>query len=196
MKLGKLLLAVVGATVLLSALVSSASARNFSVSSQTTTALWSRWDFRGGIEETECEVRLSASFHSRTIAKSSGTLIGYITEATILGCRSLVGWQATINQASLPWHRRYGGFTGTLPRISGQAELVTGAEWTFSGPLGFTCTVRGATLTGTYTISSGTMTAAAISGTSRCDEFFLSLRGSTTDVLDRVGGSRIRMTLI
>ena len=193
MKFSKLLLAVVGATVLLGALVSSASARNFSVSSQTNTALFTRLDFIGGFDTVECEVKISGSFHSRTQVKSVGTLVGYITEATVLRCAR---GSATINQASLPWHRRYAGFAGTLPRITGQTENVSGAEWTIREPVfGITCTVRNATSTGTYTVSSGTVTAAAVSGTSRCGEFSGSLRGSTTNVTNG-SGARITVTLI
>src|SRR5215207_6732433 len=103
MKLSKLLLSVVGTTVLLGALVSSASARNFSISSQTNSALWARLDVRGPFGTIECAVLLAGSFHSRTQTKSIGTLIGYITAGTVQRCPRGGG---TINQASLPWHRR------------------------------------------------------------------------------------------
>jgi len=86
MKLSKLPLAVVGAIVLLGALVSSAGARSLSVSAQTSTALWARMDFSGPFGTVECEIRLSGSFHGRTSAKAVNSLSGYITEARILRC--------------------------------------------------------------------------------------------------------------
>ena len=194
MKFGRLLLAVVGATVLLGALVSSASARNFSISSQTKTMLWTRLDFIGGFDTVECEVKLSGSLHARTLVKSVGTLIGYITEGTVLACRR---GSATLNQASLPWHRRYGGFTGTLPRIAAQTQTVSGLEWTLREPVfGITCTIRreAGTITITLTISSGVLTTASISGTCRCDPYSASISGSTTNVA--VSGARLTVTLI
>jgi hypothetical protein len=195
MKFSKLLLAVVGAAVLLGAFVSSASARNLSISSQTNTALWRRMDFGGGFGTVECEVKLSGSFHTRTIAKTVGLLVGYITEGTILRCAR---GSATINQASLPWHRRYRNFTGTLPNITGQSETVTGAEFTIREPtFGITCTVSrtNSSTIGTYAVSSGTITRAEVSGTSRCGEFEGTLRGGETNVTNGAG-ARITITLI
>ena len=195
MRLIKLLLAVVGATVLLGALVASASARNFEVSSQTTTALWTRMDFTGGFGTVECEVKFSGSYHTRTITKTVNSLIGFITEGTVLRCSR---GSATINQASLPWHRRYRGFTGTLPNIASQSETVTTAEWTVREPtFGITCTVPRATSStiGTYTLSSGTITTAEVTGESPCGSFTGRLRGSTTNVTNGAG-ARITVRLI
>jgi hypothetical protein len=200
MKISKLLLAVVSAAVLLGAIVSSASARNLSSSSQTTTALWRRMDFRGGFGTVECEVKLSGSFHARTIAKSVGSLIGYITEGTILRCAR---GGATINQASLPWHRRYRSFTGTLPNIAGTGETVTGAEWSIREPFGITCTVRAAesSTIGTYGVDSsntatrGTVLEASVSGNSRCSGIEGTLSGTETNVTNG-SGARLTVTLI
>jgi len=195
MKFSKLLLAVVGATVLLGALVASASARNFETSSQTTTGLWRRMDFAGGFGTVECEVKLSGSFHSRTSTKTANSLLGYITEGTVLRCAR---GGATINQASFPWHRRYRGFTGTLPSITGTQETVIGAEWRIREPLfGATCTVSAATSStiGTYTVSGGTVTNAAVSGESSCSGIAGRLSGSETNT-ENGAGARITIRLI
>jgi hypothetical protein len=195
MKFSKLLLVVVGATVLLGALVSSASARNLSTSSQSNAVLWRRVDFSGGFGTVECEVKASGSFHTRTIAKVVA-LVGYITEATILRCARA---GATINQASLPWHRRYKSFTGTLPNITGESETITGLEWTVREPVfGITCTVRRETSSavGSFAISSGTVTRAEISGSDSCGEFSGTFSGTETNALDRTGGARLTITLI
>jgi len=197
MKFSKLLLAVVGATVLLGALVSSASARNLSSSEQIGTTLWRSMRFAGGFETVDCEVRLSGSFHTRTITKTVGSLIGYITEGTILRCSR---GSATINRGSLPWHRRYLEFTGTLPNITGQSETVLGSEFTIREPIfGVTCTVRRETsrTIGTYTISGGVTTSARVSGTSPCGSFTGTLSGLETNVTTTLTGTtRITVTLI
>jgi len=197
MKLSKLLLAVMGATVLLGALVSSASARNLSSSSQTNTALWRRMDFAGGFGTIECEVRISGSLHTRTFTKTVGSLIGYITEGTVLRCAR---GSATINRASMPWHVRYRSFGGTLPIITSKSGTIVGVEFTIREPVfGITCTVRRETSStiGTYTISSGIVTRAAPSGTSRCSEFEATLAGSETNVTTTLTGTtRITITLI
>jgi len=194
MKFSKLLLAIVGATVLLGAMISSASARNLSNSSQTTTALWRRMDFAGGFGTVECEVKLSGSFHSRTSTKTVNSLIGYITEGTVLRC---IRGGATISQTSLPWHRRYRSFSGTLPEISGVSETVSGAEWRIREPtFGAICTVGTESETiGTYSVAARTVTAAAVSGESFCSGLRGRLSGSETNVTNG-SGARLTVTLI
>jgi len=196
MKLSKFILAVVGGTVLLGTLVSSASARNFSASSQTNAALWRRMDVSGSFGIVECEVRLSGSFHSRTSTKTPNTLIGYITEGTVLRCARGGG---TINQASLPWHRRFRNFAGALPNITTFSETIIGAEWNIREPFGVICTVRreNSTSIRTYTIGAGrAITRVDISGTRRCGEFLeLRLSGGETNVTNGAG-ARITVTLI
>ena len=86
MKLGNLLLASVGAAVLLGAFVSSAYARNLSLSSQTDTVLWRSLRLTSPSEPIGCEVKLTGTLHSRTIAQAVNALIGYITEASIIRC--------------------------------------------------------------------------------------------------------------
>jgi hypothetical protein len=61
---------------------------------------------------------MEGSFHTQTIRKVEGALLGYISRASNGACR---GGSATITQTSLPWHITYEGFRGTLPRIT---ELI------------------------------------------------------------------------
>ena len=126
MKLSKLLLATVGATVLLGALVSSASARNVSVSNQFLRSDFRSVTFRAPFGDIICEVRLSGSLHTRTFVKQVGSLIGYITQASLGACAA---GTSTILQATLPWHVRYLGFTGTLPNITSIIVNVIGAAF-------------------------------------------------------------------
>jgi len=199
MKLGKLLLAAVAAAVLLGAFVSSASAGRLSVSEQRNQALFARLRFSGGFGEVSCEVLVSGSFHGRTGTKTVNSLSGYITEATILRCAT---GGATINQASLPWHRRFRSFSGTLPNITATSDTITGAEWSIREPVfGVTCTTRRAesgNLIGTYTLSSGTVARADVSSEgSRCAGIAGTFSGSTTNVVNNLTSrARITVTLI
>ncbi len=194
MKLGKLLLAVVGAAALLSALASSASARNLSFSSQTTTSLFRRLNFSGGIGGTiECEVKLSGSYHSRTIAKVTTTLIGYITEGTVLRCAR---GSATINQGSLPWHRRYNSFAGTLPNITSVREVISGVEWTYREPAGILCTIFGVTSVRNWLINAAQIIGDALSGIGRCGGFFTGTISGEESNVTNGAEARLTVTLI
>ena len=192
---GKLLLAAIGATVLLGALVSSTSARNLSLSTQTRRVTWTRMDFVGGFGTVECEVVLRASFHSRATAKVLNSLVGYVTEGRVSRCRR---GSATINTASFPWHVRYGGYGGTLPNITSVFDRVTGAEWRIREPtFGITCTIDGATSAMGFarTIMAGVLTRLDVSGTCDCDGISGTFSGSTTSI-DNGAGARLTLTLI
>jgi hypothetical protein len=195
MKLSKLLLAVAGATVLLGALVATASAGRLEHSSTDSRATWTHMIFRGGIGNFDCEVRLEGRLHTRSTTKTINSLIGYITAGTVIRCAA---FGVTVNQASLPWHRRFGGFTGTLPNIIGVSETVTGAEWNIREPtFGITCTISRANSSTilSYAVSGGTVASASVSGSSRCGSFEATLAGTTTNVENRAG-ARVTITLI
>jgi hypothetical protein len=195
MGLGKLLLAVATAAVLLGAIIASASARNLERSSTLNRASWSRMDFTGAFGGFECEVVLEGTYHTRSTAKTLGSLLGYITAGNVTRCtRNGV----TINRGSLPWHRRYAGFSGRLPLIAILMETVTGAEFRLRDAFtGITCNVRSETseMVLTYTLSAGTVTRENVSGFNRCGVIELELGGGTTNVDDR-SGNRITVTLI
>jgi len=136
MKLCKLLLAALGASVLLGALVSSASARNLEISNQRIRSTWSSVRFVGGFGEPDCHVTLEGSLHSRTMAKVIGSLIGFITSAILSNC---VNGTATILRETLPWHVRYSGFQGALPNITSLIVHVIGAGFRIRETFGITC---------------------------------------------------------
>jgi hypothetical protein len=78
-----------------------------------------------GAEENRiaCPVTLAGSFHSRTISKVAGSLVGYITGATVQRPCSGIGesWALTRGEGrseTLPWHIFYTKFQGTLPNIT------------------------------------------------------------------------------
>jgi hypothetical protein len=105
------------AAMLLAAALSTASARNLEVSAQGILVSWSRLEFQSNVGTVRCPVTLDGSFHSRTIPKTVNLLIGAISEVRIKR-ESCSGGEALINNATLPWHIQYGGFTGSLPAIT------------------------------------------------------------------------------
>jgi hypothetical protein len=113
-----LLLAVAGAIVCLGTLVSTATARSFQTSSQTWRVTYRAFEIRttSELEAVRCPLTLEGSFHLRTIVKSAGSLIGYVTRATVGVCES--GAAATVLQSTLPWHIQYSSFIGVLARIT------------------------------------------------------------------------------
>jgi hypothetical protein len=124
----KLILTALAASLLLSAMVSTASARNLSVSNQNIRATWTLLEFAVSREvSVRCQVTLEGSFHTRTIAKVADALIGAITRAIVKqeACREGTGsafngverYNGTTTPNTLPWHITYRSFRGTLPNI-------------------------------------------------------------------------------
>ncbi|HEU4702220.1 MAG TPA: hypothetical protein VFS37_07020 [Conexibacter sp.] len=127
-----LLLAMLSTTVLLGSVVGSAGARNISSNSQTFRTVFRELRFEGVFGNIVCKVTLEGSMHARTITKSAGSLIGYITRADLGPCQE---GRATILRESLPWHVRYASFTGTLPTITGIRQTVTGFSYRIQEPI-------------------------------------------------------------
>jgi hypothetical protein len=199
MKLGKLLLAVVGVTVLLGALVSSASASRLSASEGRLRAIWTRMGITGGFGTINCELTLEGSLHSRSIAKTSGTLIGYITGAAI---RNTCGnFQLTVLRETLPWHVTYRSFAGTLPNISGFSTSISGFAMRLrETAFGASCLLlssaeRPVLMTYSRQTATGVLSSATLGGTIPCEPFLLTFEGSSS-TLDNGAGSSITVTLI
>jgi hypothetical protein len=129
-----------------------ASAGRLSVSNKTIRALWSNVEMyvtNPGEEGTQygniCQLTLEGSFHSSTMRKIAGALVGYITRAPIAACRDPDIVVSVLREA-LPWHVRYQGFTGTLPRISGLSVAIVGMSLEFFVAEGLRCLIRSTTL--------------------------------------------------
>jgi hypothetical protein len=115
------------AILVMAVAVGSASARRIESSSQTFTATWNKLTFNDNANvRVECVVALSGSFHSRTISKVSGQLIGYIQSASVTEC---VGGTARADVETLPWHIQYNSFTGILPAITGITLTLVGSKF-------------------------------------------------------------------
>ena len=189
-----MLFVVVGAAVLLGALVGVASARNLSASNQTLRATFNRMNFTGGFGTIECALVFEGSFHARTIAKVVGTLSGFVTRAVVSSCAR---GGATVLSETLPWHIRYRGFTGTLPNINTVSADVSGTAWVIREPFGVTCLSSGGLIIAFNREVGGVVTSATASGTAShsCGgSGTVSGTSSTFTVLNST--TRITLTLI
>jgi hypothetical protein len=113
------------AALVLAIAANAASANRLSTSERNFLIRWSPLTLASTAGSSiRCSVTLDGSFHSSTITKSIGLLIGYINAATIAGTSGngreavCAGGTATVLRETFPWHGQYNGFTGTLPRIA------------------------------------------------------------------------------
>ena len=151
----RLLLISAAAMALLAAAVGGASAGRLSITDRTSRIIWRRWDINSSSGSTvSCTLTMEGSFHSGTIHKRFKALIGHITRAAVNAC---TGGTATVRQETLPWHRTYMGFDGTLPRPTRIRSLFSGLSADVTSG-GVTCGVRtetGNNATGSYVIEAG-----------------------------------------
>jgi hypothetical protein len=137
----RLLLAGLAAALLLSAAVASTHARDLSISNQGIRIVWRSVHLgsTSGIS-MDCPLTLEGRFHSSTVHKTIGALVGSVTRSTIVS-GTCTGGTATINQEALPWHVRYNGFSGILPSITLVLVTLIGAKVSATGA-GATCTTQ------------------------------------------------------
>ncbi|HEX5146187.1 MAG TPA: hypothetical protein VFV85_04125 [Conexibacter sp.] len=120
------------AVVLATAASGGAEAKKLSLSGGASAISWSSLTFSGlgGLITIRCPVSVAGSFHSATIAKVRGSLIGNVTGAILDQSRCTGGTATLLNGTerlpsgstaanTLPWHIIYDSFTGTLPNITG-----------------------------------------------------------------------------
>lgn len=116
------LLLTVSVATLVAVLSGIASASRFSIGEPRFRATYTNFRFYNvGTLEIRCPVTLEGSFHSATIRKLQGALVGFITRASVVSasCTGTGGgtsmrWLTT----RLPWHIKYETFTGMLPNIA------------------------------------------------------------------------------
>lgn len=197
MKFGKTLFAIVGATMLLGALASAASARNLSTSNQTLRASFREVRFTLPFGTVNCSITVEGSFHQRTQAKVAGSLVGYITRGDLGTCSS---GRVTVLRETLPWHIRYSSFSGTLPNITSLRANIIGVSFRISDGIIFCLATTTAAQPAIVTFvreAGGAVTTVELGGTilTSCgsEGAFTSDRGPVT-VLN--SASRITITLI
>ena len=117
------------ATLFLAVAVGSASAGNLSINNQNLRITFNRLEFSAPeFAMIRCPVTVEGSFHTRTIAKVAGSLVGAITRSrvkqeactngTAASFNGVETYNGTTTPNTLPWHLTYEGFTGTLPNIA------------------------------------------------------------------------------
>jgi len=81
-----------------------------------------------------CPLTLSGSFHSATIAKVRGALIGYVGTPQMGTCTGEGGTVTLLLRTGLPWHLTYRDFLGTLPSITGFHLALLGFRMSIEVP--------------------------------------------------------------
>lgn len=199
MRCARPLLAIAAAVSMSFTMLSTASARNLSLSSQTFRATFRELNFSSNFGSYFCMITLEGSFHSRTVSKVSGSLIGSITRAELGSCTF---GSATILRETLPWHIRYRSFTGTLPAISSLVTDLVGFALSIREPnFGVTCLGRSTAETPARLTflreSVGALTSASFGGETPFDcGFNISFSGASTSFTVLNSASRITLTLI
>src|ERR1044072_8852081 len=115
----KLFISVLAAMLLMSLAASNAPASRLSTSNRNIRAVWALITLTAAGAEITCPVTIEGSFHSATLAKRVGLLVGHISRASVRGGMSECLNTGTASISNLPWHITYGGVQGTLPRPSG-----------------------------------------------------------------------------
>jgi hypothetical protein len=122
-----------------------ASASRLSVSNRNIRWTFARYTSNNAGIEISCELTLEGSFHSNTITKVRGTLIGHMNRTSVRsGCSGGWGDMRFLNE-SLPWHITYQSFSGSLPSITAVTVDVIGFSWNYRGLGGGTCLYRSTT---------------------------------------------------
>jgi hypothetical protein len=126
----RLTIPIVSAAILAAA-CGTASATRLATNITHWRAVWASLTFKelGFAGATiRCRVTLEGSFHSRTISKVSGQLVGAVLRA-IVDEPNCTGGKARALSEKLPWHGRYISFSGTLPSINTIKHAVIGAQF-------------------------------------------------------------------
>ncbi len=199
MRCGRTLVAVFAAAALLGICGSAASAARLSMSSQTWRASFSALEFSGIFGAIRCPVTLESSLHASTLAKTAGSLIGYVNRVAIGPCAA-----GSMVVLSLPWHLRYASFSGTLPTITALDATIVGMAISIrEAGIGITCLFR-TTAEQPVTLSvrreaGGALAEPVLGGEIRtgasCGELAGTLRGSG-NVTVSGGSTRVTLTLI
>lgn len=204
----KLLMASALAALALDVGATTSAANRLSVSTRLFRITWRLAEVLGEPfpEPIQCNITVEGSFHSSTMTKSEGLLIGHVSRASVAPCQH---GNLTINQEALPWHVRYRGFTGALPSIAGVILGFIGFKYTLHDEAtGLTCVTSSTALhpfIATMDVSLGVIEQLRIVETAPIPlsgQFFCEVSGNSVfsgSGLVRLLGStttKIRLTLI
>lgn len=127
------LLAAFISALLLATAVGAASANRLGLGEAGFRIVWSPMSSVPSFGSTvRCPVTLVGSFHSRTINKTTGSLIGYVNTVTVGTCEA---GTARANIETLPWHLQYSGFAGTLPSIESITHVLIRSSFEIQGEI-------------------------------------------------------------
>jgi len=186
-KSSKPLLAVLGAIVVLGMLTGAASAGRLSINREFIAPGWTTASFTGGFGTVECELVLISSFHTRTITKTTGSLVGFIVGAEIPRCRR---GSATLLVETLPWHVRYFSFSGTLPGITRVSTQIIGFALQIREPtFGILCLARSTEAEpafAVYNVSFGRISSVSLGGGIRTSCGSAGALSGTSAIIERV----------
>jgi hypothetical protein len=145
------LTAITAAILLLTAIATNATAGRLSTTEQSFRNTFTSLEFTAG-STIRCRVTLEGSFHSRTIPKVRGLLVGAITRAIVAHpCTGGEVWADNGSEVQplgvapqrLPYHMTYDSFVGTLPAITAVALALSRASFVLQATiLGLTCRGR------------------------------------------------------
>lgn len=206
-------LAALAAGLVLAVSIGTAFARRLQFSELFYRAVWvnlTAIPSEGGFNESTCAVTMEGSFHSRTISKVSGALIGYVTRVTYgHPCISEDAWalngierQNGVTVANtLPWHERYVGFLNVLPLITGMRTAVVGLSVLYRLGGLFNCLYKSTTASPAFFLDffeRGSAEEEAgpvpfLSGTTNCPA---SMRFTGTGTLTNLAGGAITLSLV
>ena len=147
----KLGLTALVAAFLLASAVSTASARNLSVSEQSFRVSWASLEFNA-LAVVRCRVTLEGSVHSRTIPKVARLLIGAVSRVIVSRpCTNGEAWADNGTEVEplgtspnrLPFHLTYESFEGRLPVITSLGLLLSRVSFVIrASALGLTAQCR------------------------------------------------------
>jgi hypothetical protein len=122
-------------TVLIASFTLAAAAASVSANAISTSDLDIEWEvdviITSGTGSIRCPATLLGNFHSSTIRKTQGALVGVITHA-------VYAEPCTARRETLPWHLTYQRFEGTLPNITVLWFLLVSSSVQFRSS-GLTC---------------------------------------------------------
>ena len=159
---------------------------------------------RNGAHAISCPVTIEGTYHSRTIAKVSGALIGHVTNAFVGAPSTCLLGSLTVRRETLPWHVRYDSFAGTLPNIASIKQQLVGARFGVTEGAA-TCdilTSAARPLYITYVRGATDVSSASAEGTIPTVEGFLCPLGTEltaageTPQVNEQGANRVTITLV
>jgi len=128
----QLALAGIAATLLLGLAANPTFAGRLSLTARTIKIVWPRLEFNDetGTARATCPVTLQGSFHSSTMRKTVGAVLGYVNGHETGRCS--FGEAEFERGISGVWSIQYVGFTGTLPSLSGFTVKIVGVKYWFT----------------------------------------------------------------